>query len=400
MFKGAGAQLPSMAEEPGSVDGDESLIFVPDAEGDSNPDDRVGELRPGSASSTGVGLKLDVTLVLNSPGEDKTQKPELPLFSMVSVNPETAPTVEVPWSQLLALSLAHDDGEQPALTVGRHKDCNLRLKDPRTSVNHFNIIARKKRVDEDSELGPITYDCLLNDSSSNGTMVNGKIVGKGSSCPLRSGDEVCVLSASAVGVDHAISWIFRNSTEILARGVAEATESKLLEHVLCPICMLVIYKCVALMPCFHNFCSACYSDWMKCKCDCPVCRQRVTTVIKNRAMDEVIDALLEASPENRRSPEELEDMDKRDLLKLGRDGNIFHELKPAPLEALPPRGTASTASAPGGQAASAAPSAASAAGASAPAGGTQAPASGTAGAAGTAERRPSNIRQTIACVVQ
>merc|ERR1712216_705198 len=108
-----------------------------------------------------------------------------------------------------------------------------------------------------------------------------------------------------------------------------ATELKLLEHVLCPICMLVIYKCVALMPCFHNFCSACYSDWMGCKPDCPVCRQRVTAVIKNRAMDEVIEALLEASPENRRSREELEDMDRRDLLKLGRDGNIFHEMKPA-----------------------------------------------------------------------
>merc|ERR1740130_1946645 len=125
-------------------------------------------------------------------------------------------------------------------------------------------------------------------------MVNGRIVGRGGSCSLRSGDEVCVLTASAVGVDNAISWIFRNSTEILARGVAEATESKLLEHVLCPICMLVLYKSVALMPCFHNFCSACYSDWMGCKPDCPVCRQRVTAVIKNRAMDEVIEALLQA----------------------------------------------------------------------------------------------------------
>jgi len=219
-----------MTEESASIDGDDSLVFVHDAaeagsnnaDDLSNADDRVSELRPGSASSTGVGLKLDVTLVLTAAlGDDKAQKPELPLFSMVSINPETAPTVEVPWSQLLALSLAHEDGEQPALTVGRHKDCNLRIKDPRCSVHHFNIIARKKRVDEDSELGPITYDCVLNDSSSNGTMVNGRIVGRGGICSLCSGDEVCVLTASKVGVDNAISWIFRNSTEILARGVAE-----------------------------------------------------------------------------------------------------------------------------------------------------------------------------------
>merc|ERR1740130_2623274 len=259
----------------------------------------------------------------------EAQNPELPLFSMVSINPETAPTVEVPWSQLLALSLAHDDGEQPALRVGRHKDCNIRLKDPRCSVQHFNIVAKKRSPDEAAELGPITYDCMLNDSSSNGTMVNGKIVGKGNNCHLRSGDEVCILSANMVGIDHAIAWIFRNSTEIFARGAAEATKLNLLEHVLCPICMLAIYNCVALMPCFHNFCSACYSDWMNCKPDCPVCRQRVTAVIKNRAMDEVIEALLEASPESQRTQEEIAEMNKRDLLRLG-GSSLIHELKPAP----------------------------------------------------------------------
>merc|ERR1719247_1479768 len=191
-------------------------------------------------------------------------------------------------------------------------------------------------------------------------------------------------------MDHAIHWIFRNSTEILARGIAEAAESKLLEHVLCPICMLVIHKTVALMPCFHNFCSACYSDWMRCKCDCPVCRQRVTTVIKNRAMDEVIEALLEASPENRRSREELADMDRRDMLRLGRDGNIFHEMKTG-LGPSPPPAPVSTASAPSGQAAPAAAAAAPAVAApgAATAGGTRTPpvtVTAAAAAAATSER--------------
>merc|ERR1712008_481244 len=143
-----------------------------------------------------------------------------------------APIYDVPTPARLSFVVdAFADGsrmtnrESPASGVTM-EDCNLRIKDPRCSVHHFNIIARKKRVDEDSELGPITYDCVLNDSSSNGTMVNGSIVGRGKNCHLRSGDEVCVLSARAVGVNHAISWIFRNSTEILARGVAEATESK------------------------------------------------------------------------------------------------------------------------------------------------------------------------------
>jgi hypothetical protein len=386
-----------MAEEPTINDLDESLVVVSTdadaAEGHSNAGDLVGELRPGSASSTGVSLKLDVTMVLNSPAEDSkalVQQPEQHLFSMVSANPETAPTIEVPWSQLLALSLAHDDGEQPALTVGRHKECNVRLKDPRVSVHHFSITAKRKSVDEDSELGPITYDCILNDSSSNGTMVNGKVVGRGNTCHLRSGDEVCVLSANMVGVDQAIVWIFRNSTEILARGIAEATELRLIEHVLCPICMLVIYKCVALMPCFHNFCSACYSDWMGCKSDCPVCRQGVRAVIKNRAMDEVIEALLEASPDNRRTPEELQDMDRRDMLKLGRDGNLVHELKPEPRP--PAVVVASAQPAPISQRVAASSTAA------APA--SSAPAASGANTPASSERRPSGTRTTIACSLQ
>merc|ERR1712224_79904 len=170
-------------------------------------------------------------------------------------------------------------------------------------------------------------------------------------------------------------------------GVAEATELRLIEHVLCPICMLVIYKCVALMPCFHNFCSACYSDWMGCKSDCPVCRQGVRAVIKNRAMDEVIEALLEASPDNRRSPEEVADMDRRDMLKLGRDGNLVHEMKPPPQQ-IPAVVPAAAPAAPAPEVASAAPAA-------------SAPASAGTNVSVASQRRPSgSMRTAITCAVQ
>jgi hypothetical protein len=224
------------------------------------------------------------------------------------------------------------------LTVGRHKDSNVQIDDPRVSVHHFDIIARKKYGMDagDSELGSITYDCFLNDTSSNGTMVNGKVVGRGNSCHLHNGDEVCILSAAKVGFDQAVSWVFRNTTEILAeaptRPAAEVAESKIVEHVTCPICCVVIYKCVALMPCFHNFCSACCSDCMAREFNCPVCRQEATSVIKNHAMDEVIRVLLEACPDQRRSEEECRAMDARDRLKLGADGNFVHVLEPPKAE--------------------------------------------------------------------
>merc|ERR1712232_1537667 len=80
------------------------------------------------------------------------------------------------------------------------------------------------------------------------------------------------------------------------------------------------------MPCLHNFCMACYSEWMVRKEDCPVCRRKVTCVVKNHPMEAIVEAFLEASPERRRRPEELSDMDARDRLKLGAGGKVVREL--------------------------------------------------------------------------
>lgn len=274
-------------------------------------------------------LNLTVTMTLNlTQGDEEVHERRPPLFLLASLNPATAPSVEVPWSQLLALSLSSDN-EPPVLTVGRHKDCNVQLEDPRVSLRHFEIVAHKNYAEGAmaSELGSITYECVLTDSSSNGTSINGKIVGKGQSGRLRSGDEIGVLPESKVGEEQKVAFLFRNTTEILTapRGAAPEPASedailpeiKLAELVVCPICMLVIYKCVALTPCLHNFCSGCFSEWMKRKTDCPVCRQKVDVVIKNHAMDEVICALLEAYPEKRRTEEQITELDMLDQLQLG-----------------------------------------------------------------------------------
>merc|ERR1712125_49067 len=156
-------------------------------------------------------------------------------------------------------------------------------------------------------------------------MINGRTVGKGNSEPLRCGDEICVLAANRVGQEKTISFLFRNTTELF-ESPNQVRRLDLEELVLCPICMQPIYKCVALMPCLHNFCMACYSEWMARKEDCPVCRRKVTCVVKNHPMEAIVEAFLEASPERRRRPEELSDMDARDRLKLGAGGKVVREL--------------------------------------------------------------------------
>merc|ERR1712061_405160 len=64
----------------------------------------------------------------------------------------------------------------------------------------------------------------------------------------------------------------------------------------------------------------------KGKPDCPVCRQATVAVMKNHAMDEVIQALLEACPGKQRSEAERREMDARDRLKLGVDGMSVRQI--------------------------------------------------------------------------
>ena len=31
----------------------------------------------------------------------------------------------------------------------------------------------------------------------------------------------------------------------------------------CTICQEILHQCVCVLPCMHNFCAGCYSDWQK-----------------------------------------------------------------------------------------------------------------------------------------
>lgn len=266
--------------------------------------------------------KLDTTLIIDGKIEEDEKAHQCPLFALVSLNYLTAPSLEVPWSQLLALSISPEK-EPPVLSVGRHNDCTVQLADLRVSLHHFEIAARRKISPAGISTDAFAYDCFLNDLSSNGTSINGRTVGKGLSQQLRSGDEICVLPPHKVGQESRIAFVFRNATEALA--TPEVKQLDLDELVVCPICMQSIYKCVALMPCFHNFCMSCYSEWMARKDECPVCRTNVTAVMKNHAMDAVIEAFLEAFPERRRTTAEMRDMDARDRLRLATGGKIVKD---------------------------------------------------------------------------
>lgn len=293
--------------------------------------------------------KLDATVILSPKADTQAldgDKPKrTPLLALASLNADTAPSTEVCWSQLLALSLTKMG--EPVLTVGRHADCQVVLSDPRVSVRHFEILARHGSTGEDGSSGreqpagkaALVCECFLRDLSSNGTSVNGSVVGKGNSRQLYSGDEVCVLPSSRVGEEQSIAFLFRNSTESLV-SPEEMLLMELQDLVTCPICMQVLYKSVSLMPCSHVFCMACTSDWMgKRRSDCPVCRRAISAVMKNHPMDGVVEAFLEANPSFQRESAEMADMDARDRLKLGVSGKLVRDVchfEPPSRPPLPP----------------------------------------------------------------
>ena len=58
----------------------------------------------------------------------------------------------------------------------------------------------------------------------------------------------------------------------------------------CGICYDTMHQPISLMPCLHNFCGGCFSDWMdKGHKDCPHCRMDVNEVRANAMMNSLIE---------------------------------------------------------------------------------------------------------------
>lgn len=53
------------------------------------------------------------------------------------------------------------------------------------------------------------------------------------------------------------------------------------------------------MPCLHNFCGGCFTDWMERSKDCPSCRHTVNEVKKNSFVNNMIENYLKENPDTR-----------------------------------------------------------------------------------------------------
>lgn len=84
-------------------------------------------------------------------------------------------------------------------------------------------------------------------------------------------------------------------------------------YLACPLCEKLVHQCVILTPCKHQFCGGCLSGWTQDKWTCPYCYERYFTISRNLLVDELLGWYLMEHPEERRSREDIEDLERRNM---------------------------------------------------------------------------------------
>jgi E3 ubiquitin-protein ligase CHFR len=87
------------------------------------------------------------------------------------------------------------------------------------------------------------------------------------------------------------------------------------EDFCCPICDDLLFQAVTLMPCLHNFCGSCFSDWMVKQKTCPSCREDVGSVKQNATINSVIEKFLTANPQRKRPEAEYKMMEENNKIR-------------------------------------------------------------------------------------
>lgn len=96
---------------------------------------------------------------------------------------------------------------------------------------------------------------------------------------------------------------------------ADAHDDPLKANLTCGICSEIFYKPVSCLPCLHNFCAPCYSQWMKQSNTCPQCRQPVTEIRRNHAFVSLVESYLEQHPNRKHTEEEIKELEERNTIR-------------------------------------------------------------------------------------
>jgi E3 ubiquitin-protein ligase CHFR len=81
----------------------------------------------------------------------------------------------------------------------------------------------------------------------------------------------------------------------------------------CGICYDIMHQAVSIMPCVHNFCGGCFSDWIKRQKDCPTCRNPIDGVSKCAPINSLIENFLHMNPDRIRDKEMVDEIGAKNL---------------------------------------------------------------------------------------
>jgi len=277
-------------------------------------------------------LDLDTQPYVFPPVKDDDSKDDTQQMDLIVKDEEK------PWGLLCSKNDQSSENKKLAgdsLTIGRSTSCNIVLADKRLSQKHCRIFQEKDKE------GNTTI--MVQDLSSNGTYLNEKKIGKNLSAKLENFDQIFLLRAMDVGPENLIGFTFTLTSLLTASQDDESNKKRKLEDVpkseekkedieaiekrkkanermweemKCIICTEFMYQPVTLMPCLHNFCGACYSDWLAKSKECPGCRAEVNTVKKNVTLNNFIESYLEAHPDEKQDEEIYKDMSSRNKITV------------------------------------------------------------------------------------
>ncbi|CAD8179934.1 unnamed protein product [Paramecium octaurelia] len=234
-----------------------------------------------------------------------------------------------PWGKLISMNgakVSSQDLFDNEVTIGRMPTNKIIIPDNRLSGTHCNL-----KWDAANNIAQ------LQDLSTNGTFIGDQKIGKNNEIIVKNGDEIFILHKSKVPISDIIGFtlIIQQVKEVKVAAQLDEQQQKKLQmmeemqdDIHCPICDDVIFQCVSLIPCLHNFCGACFSDWMAKQKTCPSCRKEVQSVNKNPMVNNVVEKYLLMHPEKKRPPEEYKEMDEKNKIKG--DALVFTQAAPPP----------------------------------------------------------------------
>lgn len=163
---------------------------------------------------------------------------DVALARLVSANSQRANTFSISQSQT-------------KVTFGRSKENDVVILDPRISAKHCIL-----HVETEGEAVKFSVE----DTSSNGTFVNGVRVVKPEVKAVDDRDNISLMNPKNVTADDVITFtlcvmpvkrIREKSPEPQPTKKLKATDASMLEDLTCVVCLEIMHQPVSLLPCLH-----------------------------------------------------------------------------------------------------------------------------------------------------